>query len=83
MVETYQRTFWKNEHEIEVPLPLEKWPIRADYLTLDKEGSMIFWSEKPNHCDIAGWDGKAKTVVESEDTNTVGGERHIWERPFY
>jgi hypothetical protein len=81
MATTYQKTFWKNEHEMEVPVPLEDWPLRADYLTVDKDGRMIFWSSKPFYDDHLEWVNVGKYLVDDDDSFLIGGFNSIWQRP--
>ena len=83
-METYQKTFWKNAHGVEVPVALEDWPKQAKYLTFCLSGSLTFWTEKPNYReDLYGiWIGKCNTAIFANDTDFAGGEKSIWQRPF-
>ena len=85
MTQTYQKTFWKNEHNLEVPVALEDWPKKAKYMTVDKDGRTIYWTDKPQYDDFLEWcnDRASKgRVVEDESSERIGGAHDIWERPY-
>ena len=82
MTEVYHKTFWQNEHQMEVPFPLEEWPKRAKFLTIGNDGYTIFWSEKPVYEEVVEWNGVPKTVVDGFESHVTGSYMSIWERPF-
>ncbi len=45
--ETLELTFLTNEHGLKFPVPLEFWPQDAMYASIDREGEIVFWEEKP------------------------------------
>jgi hypothetical protein len=81
-MKTYQKTFWKNAHGMEVPVALEDWPRKAMFLTVDIDGYMVYWKAKPYYDQILEWFiHDAKNVINDINTKRTGGALHIWERP--
>jgi hypothetical protein len=86
-METYQKTFWKNEHGMEVPVALEDWPPIAKYLTVNADKFAFFWSEKPIYkytspnTTYGIWTEGVHIQTNSYYFAKLGGENSIWERP--
>jgi hypothetical protein len=81
-MKTYQKTFWKNAHGIEVPVALEDWPREAMFLTLNKDGFIMYWKHKPHYDEDFRWFGyHFITLAYMGETKIINDALHIWERP--
>ena len=80
-MQTYVKTFWKNEHGIEVPIALEDWPRKAMFLTVDKNGRMMYWTVKPCFHDNFDWCSGGGKLVGDQESEKIGGVNHIWAKP--
>ena len=82
MRNVYQKTFWKNEHQLEVAIPLEEWPRKAKFLTVDKNGSAKFWTVKPYYGEHFDWCNGGGELIDEEKLGIIGGAHSIWERSY-
>lgn len=81
MTEIYHKTFWQNEHQFEVPEPIEEWPTKAKYLTVDISRKITFWTEKPTY-NNGVWEGREDTIIGDSMCSYSGSNIDIWERPY-